>query len=260
MGNGTRNGAAPLRDALDWLRDHLAVLFIKKAAELLKDPWGARNAYIEVILDRSAASIDRYLAENASHQLTDEERVTVIKLMEMQRHTLLMYTSCGWFFDELSGLETVQVLQYAGRAVQLAEELFDSQIEGLFKIHLTKAMSNMPEHCNGSLIYDKFVKPAMIDLKRVAVHYAVSSVFEEYGGETNIYSYEVQRLDTHQLQAGRTRLAIGKIKVSSRITLESDLVTYCVIHMGEHALNGGVRSYRGTAEYERDEGGDQHLL
>ena len=174
-----------------------------------------------------------------------------MKLMEMQRHTLLMYTSCGWFFDELSGLETVQVLQYAGRAVQLAEELFGTQIEVVFKAHLAKAQSNLSEHGNGSLIYDKFVKPAMIDLKRVAVHYAVSSLFEEYGGETDIYSYGVRRLDAQQLQAGRTRLAIGKIEVSSRITLERDLITYCVIHMGEHALNGGVRSFRGPEEYER---------
>ena len=241
----------PLRDALDWLRDHIASLFEKKASEFLKDPWGARNAYISVMLDRSAGSIDRYFTEHASRQITDEERITVMKLMEMQRHALLMYTSCGWFFDELSGIETVQVLQYAGRAVQLSEELFNTQIESIFKVHLTKAVSNLPEHNNGSLIYDKFVKPAVIDLKRVAVHYAVSSLFEEYGGETDIYSYRVQRLDTHQLQAGRTHLAIGKIEVSSRVTLESDLITYCVIHMGEHALNGGVRSYRGPTEYER---------
>ncbi len=249
-GGWNQGWRAPLRDAHDWLRDHLAFLFEKKAAEFLKDPWGARDAYISVILDRSAESVDRYLAAHAARQLTDGERVTVMKLMEMQRHALLMYTSCGWFFDELSGLETVQVLQYAGRAVQLAEELFSSPIEGVFKAHLAKAESNLPEHGTGSHIYDKFVKPAMIDLKRVAVHYAVSSLFEEYGQETDIYSYGVRRLDTDQLHAGRTRLAIGKIEVSSRITLESDLITYCVIHMGEHALNGGVRSYRGPQEYE----------
>lgn len=252
-GHGDWNQAwrKPLRDALDWLRDHAAVLFEKKAAEFLKDPWEARNAYISVMLDRSTESVDRYFAEHAFRQLSVEERVTVMKLMEMQRHALLMYTSCGWFFDELSGLETIQVLQYAGRVVQLAEELFGTQIESVFKVHLTKAMSNLPECGNGSLIYDEFVKPAMIDLKRVAVHYAVSSVFEEYGGETDIYSYRVRRLDTHQLRAGRTRLAIGKIEVSSRITLESDLITYCVIHMGEHALNGGVRTYLGQEAYEK---------
>ncbi len=250
-GGWNQKWRAPLRAALDWLRDHLAFLFEKKAAELLKDPWAARNAYISIILERSARSIESYFDRQAARQLQHQERITVMKLMEMQRHTLLMYTSCGWFFDELSGLETVQVLQYAGRAVQLAEELFGTQIEVVFKAHLAKAQSNLSEHGNGSLIYDKFVKPAMIDLKRVAVHYAVSSLFEEYGGETDIYSYGVRRLDAQQLQAGRTRLAIGKIEVSSRITLERDLITYCVIHMGEHALNGGVRSFRGPEEYER---------
>src|SRR6185436_7387889 len=100
-GGWNQNWRSPLRNALDWLRDQMAPVFEQKAKELLKDPWAARNDYISVILDRS------------------DENVTVLKLMELQRHAMLMYTSCGWFFDELSGLETVQVIQYAARAIQL---------------------------------------------------------------------------------------------------------------------------------------------
>jgi hypothetical protein len=61
--------------------------------------------------------------------LSYEDEITVLKLMELQRHAMLMYTSCGWFFDELSGIETVQVIQYAGRVLQLADQLFTEAFE-----------------------------------------------------------------------------------------------------------------------------------
>lgn len=122
----------PLRNALDWLRDTLAPQYEEKARACLKDPWAARDDYIEVILDRSPENLDQFLANHAARKLNDAEKITVLKLLELQRHTMLMYTSCGWFFDDLSGIETVQVIQYAGRAIQLAQELFGEGIESQF--------------------------------------------------------------------------------------------------------------------------------
>src|SRR5581483_9817986 len=119
----------PLREALDWLRDTLAPPFEEKARELLKDPWAARDGYIDVVLDRHPENVSAFLSRHAARELSQPERLTVLKLMEMQRHLMLMYTSCGWFFDELSGIETVQVIEYAGRAVQLAQELFGDHTE-----------------------------------------------------------------------------------------------------------------------------------
>ena len=114
---------APLREALDWLRDTLAPLFEEKAGDLLKDPWAARDDYIRVILDRTPENMDNFLRRHAAVELSDQEKVTVLKLLGVQRCALLMYTSCGWFFDELSGIETVQVIHYASRAISLMEEL-----------------------------------------------------------------------------------------------------------------------------------------
>ena len=57
-------------------------------------------------------------------ELSDEDRVRACKLLELQRHAMLMYTSCGWFFDEISGIETVQVIQYAGRAIATGADRF----------------------------------------------------------------------------------------------------------------------------------------
>ena len=113
----------PLRAALDTLRDKLAERFEKTAGTLLKDPWAARNDYIDVLLDRSEQNVCRFLRSHSSRELNKSEASNVLKLLELQRHAMLMYTSCGWFFDEISGIETVQVIEYAGRAIQLARRL-----------------------------------------------------------------------------------------------------------------------------------------
>ena len=106
--------------------------FDTSAHQLFKDPWAARDDYISVVLDRSPDNINKFFRQHASHDLSHEEVVTALKLLELQRNAMLMYTSCGWFFDELSGIETVQIIQYAGRVVQLAEELFDQSMEEAF--------------------------------------------------------------------------------------------------------------------------------
>lgn len=240
----------PLRDALDWLRDQLAIKFEDKIKEYVRNPWNARNEYIEIILDRSEGNVDRFFERHAVRNLNRNEKIVALKLLEIQRHAMLMYTSCGWFFDELSGLETVQVIQYAGRAIQLSKELFNDGIESGFLERLAEAKSNLPEHRDGAHIYEKFVKPAMIDLKKVGVHYAVSSLFEDYRDKTCIYSYVVTKEDYQRIQAGRTKLAIGRISVASAITWESELITFCVLHLGNHDLNGGVRTFLGPEAYQ----------
>jgi alpha-amylase/alpha-mannosidase (GH57 family) len=133
----------PLRDALDLLRDRTAPLAEAVAAPLLKDLWAARDAYIHVILDRSQDNIDRFLRAHTTRELTPAERVTVLELLELQRHTQLMYTSCGWFFDEISGIETVQIIAYAGRVIQLAQKLFTNAPTNVGVAHSSTASSSM---------------------------------------------------------------------------------------------------------------------
>src|SRR5262249_48766440 len=154
----------PLREALDWLRDTLALHYEKAAGELLKDPWKARNGYIDVVQNRSHENVERFLSQHASRDLSRQEKIAALKMLELQRHAMLMYTSCGWFFDEVSGIETVQVMQYAGRALELGQQLFGDHLEDQFLQKLGKAKSNLPEHGDGSCIYEKFVKSARVDL------------------------------------------------------------------------------------------------
>jgi alpha-amylase/alpha-mannosidase (GH57 family) len=241
---------APLREALDWLRDRLTAYFEIEAAPYLHDPWAARNDYISVLLDRSPRNLDRFFDIHASRALQEDERRTVLKLMELQRHAMLMYTSCGWFFDELSGIETVQVIQYAGRALQLAQELSDDPLEKTFLQLLSHARSNIPEHKNARLIYEQFVRPAAINLEKVGAHYAISSLFEEYTDRTKVYCYTVERKRYAIFATGNAKFAAGSANIISDITGESESTCFGVIHLGDHNLNCGVRKYGGDRAFD----------
>lgn len=242
---------APLREALDWLRDILAPRFELKAAELLSDPWAARDEYISVILDRSPKNVTSFLERHARRPLTEEDRVTTLRLLELQRHAMLMYTSCGWFFDELSGIETVQVIQYAGRALQLAQTLFGEDLELAFLLRLEKAPSNIPEHRNGRVIYEKFVKPAVIDREKLGAHFAVSSLFEEYPDKVRIYSCTFEQQHRQVLTAGKAKLILGRSRVTFDITQAQDVLSYAALHLGDHNVNSGVRFFRGDEAFQQ---------
>jgi len=250
-GDWNQEWRAPLREALDWLRDTLAPIFEQQAAPLLKNAWDARNDYISVVLDRSDDSVAAFFKKHATHELNHDEQVRGLKLLEMQRHAMLMYTSCGWFFDELSGLETVQVMHYAGRAVHLARQVTGKDdIEGQFLERLRNAKSNIPEHVNGEEIYKKWVAPAVVTMETVAGHYAVSSLFENYGDKTKVYCYTVDREDYTREAEGRVRMAVGRAHVRSTITTEDETLSFAVLHLGDHNLAGGVREFQEAARFQ----------
>jgi len=240
----------PLREALDWLRDWIIPRFEALGATLLRDPWAARDAYIHVVLDRRPEVRERFGKDHFIRPLNDAEQVLVWKLMELQRHAMLMYTSCGWFFDDLSGIETVQVIQYAGRVVQLAEQLFKEPVEAQFVELLALAKSNLAEYGTGSDIYTRYVKPSIVDLEKVGAHYSISSLFAPYGDRTDIFSYAVKRLDYHTRDAGKMRMALGQARFTSKVTQESEVLTFWVVHFGDHNVAGGVQKFDCASAYQ----------
>ena len=145
----------PLRVALNFLRDDAAVKF--ESNDLLRDPWAARNDYISVLLDPQRAR-EEFLARHAVRALSEAERVRVFQLLEMQHSALLMFTSCGWFFSDLAGIETLQVLRYAARVIDLQEQLgFDVPRKEFLEL-LTNAKSNRPDKGNGAEIFAQIVE------------------------------------------------------------------------------------------------------
>jgi alpha-amylase/alpha-mannosidase (GH57 family) len=242
---------APLRQAMDWLRDELAPLYEEEAGELFADPWGARDEYVHVLLDRSRESVDAFLDRASGGKPPEGDgRERALRLLEMQRHAMLMYTSCGWFFNDLAGIETVQVLRYAGRVVQLAEQLFGMPVEKPFLRRLERAKSNLPESGTGRDLYERLVRPAIVDLPRVAAHYAVASLFADFPPKAAVYCYSAQRENGRVFRAGRARLAVGKVQVTSGVTCKTARFVYGVLHFGDHNLNAGVRPYETEESYQ----------
>jgi len=233
----------PLRDALDSLRQKLIQIYEKEMSALSENPWKMRDEYISVILNRSAENVEKFLSQHCSQELTYYDSIRCLKLLELQRNAMLMYTSCGWFFDEISGIETTQVLQYAARAIQLSREITGKDLEPDFVKALEKAPSNVPEYKNGANVYDKLVKPGQLDLLRVGAHYAISSLFNEYPESVKIYCYNAQSRNYEVVRSGKLNLALGRARVQSQITWNEADVTFCVLHLGGHILNGGIRNF-----------------
>lgn len=230
----------PLRLALDRLRDRLAGVYTAAAAELLKDPWAARDAYISIILDRSDESLDRFFAEHATKDLSREDRVRALKLLELQRHAMLMYTSCGWFFDDIAGIETVQVILYAARAAQLATDITGDRFDRAFIEDLAKAPGNRREFPTGKDVYEKLVRPSILELRDIAAHYAVSLVFQDAPKISDVYCFHAERLEHRRRRAGRSSLLLGRVRLTDRITREAQTTAYAVVHAGDHIVHGGA--------------------
>jgi len=236
----------PLREALDWLRDALIPLTERVGRLLFEDVWEARDAYITIVLNRSSDRIAQFLAAHGSHELSGMERITALKLMEMQRHALLMYTSCGWFFDEISGIETVQIIAYASRVLQLAAELFGepgAALETRFIELLLKAKSNLKEEEDGASIYMRRIKAMQVGLDQVAAHYAISSIFTSYPEETELFCYSIRRLSYEVVTSGRGRTIFGQARIASQITQEPKTVIYAVVHFGDQNISAVVKRY-----------------
>jgi alpha-amylase/alpha-mannosidase (GH57 family) len=230
----------PLREALDWLRDTMARIFEREGEHYLRDPWAAREAYIDVILSRTPASVDAFLAVHGRPGLDADGRRHALRLLEMQRHGLLMYTSCGWFFDELSGIEAVQVIKYAARALQLAEG-FGERLEEEFVRRLAAARSNVRQWGDGAGVYRRLVQRSVVTLPRVVAHYGISSLFESYGDEEQVFSFTLRRRNGRRESRGGHTLATGLVTVASNITGETSDAAYAVLHLGSHDFQCGVR-------------------
>jgi len=232
-----QNWRGPLRNALDWLRDVLGEIFTREGAKILKGPWEARNDYINVILNRDEAVIKKFYRDN---QITETDQSRMLRLMEIQRHTLLMYTSCGWFFDEISGIETIQVMQYACRAIQLAKQISDIDLEAEFQKRLEQAPSNVADYGNGTEVYKKFVLPTKTNLQRVGMHVAVASIFQDEPENLNVFNYITNTEHFLLKEAGEQRIALGITKVKSLTTRSEKKFAFVVLYLGKHNLVGHI--------------------
>lgn len=240
----------PLRNALDYLRDRLAELFEKEGKHYFSnDAWDVRNKYIDVILNRNYKTIKNFQKANFNPDLSETDRVRGMELLEMQRQTLLMYTSCGWFFNELSGIETVQIMKYAARAMQLAANFSSENYEEQFLNILSEAKSNIKELGSGKDIYEKWVKPSVVSLKEVACLWAVSSLYQEFEEEEDVYCYSVKRNHYQMVEKGNSNFIIGNIEVTSKITLQRSNLIFALMQFPDGDFHCAIKEFSNNEEY-----------
>ena len=240
---------APLRESLDWLRDAVAPMVRPACADLLCNGDAARNDYISVILDRSRSSVDAFLSRHSIRTLNAEERVRALQLMELERNAQLMYTSCGWFFDDISGIETVQIITYAARVLELAATLFPQTrgvLEKSFTDRLADAKSNDPQWQDGRYIYDQAIRPMVVDLEQVVAHYAISCVFpraeeSSTADRDRLFCYNIAHLWETALPYGLGHLRLGRARISSMLTEETEEAAYGLLHFGDQNISAAVK-------------------
>ena len=242
----------PLRDALDYLRDELIPIFEQEGAKYFKDDvWAVRNRYIDVILDRSEMNIKKFQQSNFKPGLSDEEKVRAMQLLEIQRQNLLMYTSCGWFFSEISGIETVQIMKYAARSMQLASLFTDKNFEENFVKILAQAKSNLTEFGTGKDVYERFVKPSIITPKQVASLWALSSLYQDFEDEESVYCYNIIRKAYKKVQKGSSSFAVGHIEIQSKITLQKSNLIFVLMQYAGGDFHCAIKEYSDEAEFNK---------
>ena len=237
---------APLRQAMNELRDALVPLTEGEGDKLFKDVWAARDGYIEAMLDHSPQTVEQFFRKHQLRVLTVPERVRGLELMEMQRHAQLMFTSCGWFFDDISGIETVQIITYAARVLQLAREVFGELAEPLepaFLARMADARSNVATAGDGAKIYKEQVSAKQLGLEQVAAHYAISSIFSSFAEETDLFCFRVWRNSYEVYTSGRGRLALGRIKIVGAVTGKQRSFSFAVLHFGDQNITAAVKAY-----------------
>lgn len=239
----------PLREAFDYLRDELVKIFEQEGTNYFKDVWAVRNNYISVILNRSRINVDKFQRDNFYPGLSSEDKVRAMELLEIQRQALLMYTSCGWFFSEISGIETVQIMKYAARAMQLAEHFTEKNLGTKFLEILSAAKSNIPEYGTGKDIFKKFVEPSVITVKQIASLWAVSSLYQDFDDEENVYCYIVKREDYHRVQKGNSSLVLGHIEIQSRITLQKSNLIFALMQYSGGDFHCAIKGYSDDSHY-----------
>ncbi|ARV57900.1 glycoside hydrolase [Nostocales cyanobacterium HT-58-2] len=262
----------PLRDALNWLRDRLILVYEEHGKHFFCDPWLARDEYIQVIRDRSPENVSRFLSRHQTHKLTSAEQVDALRLLEMQRHALLMFTSCGWFFEELSRPEGTQILRYASRALELAGDVAGVQLEKGFLKRLIQAPSNVDLFKHGGEVYRQLVLTAQLTFKQVAAQYAITSLFANHKPvetlhptslqnghnssikhvppyQKRVYCYTANELDYQLQRMGSLTLAVGNLNLVSEITWESEHLVFAVLHLGGWDFHCCIQPFQGRRAY-----------
>lgn len=241
---------APLRSALDFLRDRVTRRFAHDARALFPDPWAARDDYIQVLLDQTTRMQERFLRRHLhlwhlegiqAERHSNPVYVDALRWMELMRHAMLMYTSCGWFFDDIDGIEGRQILLYADRVLQLGAELGLRGLERPFLRLLEAAESNNPAMGHGRRLFEAVIRPQRVGLLRAAQHLATACLSTGDTQSVPFYTFHFEPERLRRLEPENLRSVIGWGRVRSQITWEEARVLLSACTRPEQRLLTGAR-------------------
>jgi alpha-amylase/alpha-mannosidase (GH57 family) len=220
----------PLRQGLDWLAGELAALFEREGGRLFSDPWQARDAYIDVLLDPSPETREAFLHHQARSPLGRADQETAFRLLESQRMSMFMFTSCGWFFDDIAGLEPIQNMKYAARAMELVSPWAGRDLAVGLLAFLEKAKSNEARHGTGADIYRREVGLSRLDANRAAANRGFLSLFEAEGNGGPLSFGHVHPLSRHRLTGAEFEAEAAEWRVDDLSTGGSSYRTSLAAH------------------------------
>lgn len=242
MGGGSDQAwRGPLRTAFERMREAIDPLYAQQASELLIDPWAARDAYIAVVLDRARETVDAFLRTHARRPLDEKEVPRALALLEMQRNALLAFTSCGWFFDHVDGLEPAQVMAYAVRAAELAGRFGAVGVEPALLRDLEAAHSRQPGAITGREVVERRVLGARFDAARVVAAHDVVAL-ADLGHRAESPGWNVSEIDAPiSVRRGDLRLRAGTFRVREATTCEESVLRCAAVHKGGFEVEVAVR-------------------
>lgn len=233
----TQRWRAPLRAALDLVRETVDHAFERRGRSVLRDPWSARDDYVRVLI--GAVGREEFLA---SWLLDGADAVVALTLLEAARHSLAMYTSCGWFFNDVAGLETVQDLRYAARALDCLDEIGEPVPMERIRTVLGTAESNVSEEGNGREIWERHVETARVDAERVVAHLALVELLEGREPATRVATFDVSVTDHGHRDRGALAMCWGSVVLTHRRTLRVTEHVYAALHLGGLEVLGATRA------------------
>jgi hypothetical protein len=240
---------APLRAGLNSLAEALAALYEHETRGFLRNPRQSRDDYIQLIEDRRPAAAKSFLADHAARELAPPEAARALGLLESQRNAQLMFTSCGWFFSDLSGIETTQILRYAARAIELTGDAARGALDKKLLGDLKRALSNVPRAGTGADIYAAARASSALSMQCLAVLYAVASHLTGGKDITEIFGYPIRPRDETLRRMDGATVKIGSVDVTSRYTLESAAYEYLLHIEGDAGFACFIRDREGDNEY-----------
>lgn len=240
---------APLKKAFDNLRANLDEVFYKEMGGIVKDPVAARNDYWELFADARAEVKERFFRKHLKDGVKEADRVKALKLLESQKNSMYMYTSCGWFFSEISGIEAVQNMRYAVRALELVEDYGAKPLLQTLLSDLAQAPSNIPEFRDGRTTFKRLVWPSIMTMDKIAAANVMSALLTDPGRAWQPHTHRVESISSVSLQ-DRYRSAFGLARVTSRVTLESRLYAYYVTQFTPRDVRCYIKRMTEQAEFD----------